>query len=184
MNNVASLAGKVAVVTGASRGIGKGIATLLGERGATVYVSGRSTAAAPGATSGTINEIADDITATSIQIANRGYGEKMLKDSKHASTALPDARLTPRTDIAPEAVKNIAGSLTAVLADVFALYLKTKNFHWHMSGSHFRDYHLLLDEHGDQLLAMTDDIAERARKNRWNYNTFRWPHCPSEADRR
>jgi starvation-inducible DNA-binding protein len=50
------------------------------------------------------------------------------------------------------------------LADVFALYLKTKNFHWHMTGKHFRDYHLLLDEHGDQIYAMTDDIAERARK--------------------
>jgi starvation-inducible DNA-binding protein len=51
-----------------------------------------------------------------------------------------------------------------LLADVFALYIKTKNFHWHMSGPHFRDYHLLLDEHGDQLLGMTDDIAERIRK--------------------
>ena len=54
--------------------------------------------------------------------------------------------------------------MNAILADVFALYLKTKNFHWHMSGSHFRDYHLLLDEHGDQLYAMTDPIAERVRK--------------------
>ena len=56
------------------------------------------------------------------------------------------------------------GALNALLADVFGLYLKTKNFHWHMSGPHFRDYHLLLDEHGDQLFAMTDDIAERVRK--------------------
>jgi starvation-inducible DNA-binding protein len=54
--------------------------------------------------------------------------------------------------------------MNAILADVFALYLKTKNFHWHMSGAHFRDYHLLLDEHGDQLFAMTDPIAERIRK--------------------
>ena len=54
--------------------------------------------------------------------------------------------------------------MNAILADVFALYLKTKNFHWHMSGPHFRDYHLLLDEHADQLFAMTDDIAERVRK--------------------
>jgi starvation-inducible DNA-binding protein len=61
-------------------------------------------------------------------------------------------------------VKNISGALNALLADVFALYLKTKNFHWHMSGPHFRDYHLLLDDHGDQLFAMTDDIAERVRK--------------------
>src|SRR3954469_10697691 len=68
------------------------------------------------------------------------------------------------TDIMPESVREISGALTALLADVFALYLKTKNFHWHMSGPHFRDYHLLLDEHGDQLFAMTDAIAERVRK--------------------
>jgi starvation-inducible DNA-binding protein len=69
-----------------------------------------------------------------------------------------------RSDLGSEAVKNIAGALNALLADVFALYVKTKNFHWHMSGPHFRDYHLLLDEHGDQIFAMTDDIAERVRK--------------------
>src|SRR5262245_25916537 len=63
-----------------------------------------------------------------------------------------------------EAVKEIARELKHLLADVFALYLKTKNFHWHMSGAHFRDYHLLLDEHADQLFAMTDPIAKRARK--------------------
>ena len=68
------------------------------------------------------------------------------------------------TDIAPESVKEISAGLTALLADVFALYVKTKNFHWHMSGPHFRDYHLLLDDQGDQLFAMTDDIAERVRK--------------------
>jgi len=62
------------------------------------------------------------------------------------------------------AIRDIEASLKSVLADVFALYLKTKNFHWHMSGPHFRDYHLLLDEHGDQLFAMTDPIAERGRK--------------------
>src|ERR1700691_3847294 len=74
------------------------------------------------------------------------------------------ASLATPSDLGPEAVKNITGALNALLADVFALYMKTKNFHWHMSGPHFRDYHLLLDEHGDQLFAMTDDIAERARK--------------------
>src|SRR6202045_4277131 len=68
------------------------------------------------------------------------------------------------SDIAPQGVKEITGALNALLADVFTLYLKTKNFHWHMSGPHFRDYHLLLDEHGDQLFAMTDPIAERIRK--------------------
>ena len=68
------------------------------------------------------------------------------------------------SDLSAEATRDISGGLAALLADVFALYLKTKNFHWHISGQHFRDYHLLLDEHGDQLFAMTDEIAERARK--------------------
>ena len=63
-----------------------------------------------------------------------------------------------------DAVVEISGELRKLLADVFALYVKTKNFHWHMTGPHFRDYHLLLDEHGAQIFAMTDDIAERARK--------------------
>ena len=72
--------------------------------------------------------------------------------------------LATRSDIEPAAVKDISGALNALLADVFSLYLKTKNFHWHMSGPHFRDYHLLLDEHADQIFAMTDDIAERVRK--------------------
>src|SRR3989449_4396198 len=71
--------------------------------------------------------------------------------------------ITP-TDLKAEATKNIAGAMNAILADVFALYLKTKNFHWHMSGPHFRDYHLLLDEQAEQLFAMTDPIAERIRK--------------------
>ena len=75
-----------------------------------------------------------------------------------------EAPLTTPTDLNPSAVKDIAGAMNAVLADVFALYLKTKNFHWHMSGPHFRDYHLLLDEHADQIFAMTDPIAERIRK--------------------
>jgi starvation-inducible DNA-binding protein len=75
-----------------------------------------------------------------------------------------DIPLTVPTDLARSATKDIAGAMNAILADVFALYLKTKNFHWHMSGPHFRDYHLLLDEHGDQLYAMTDPIAERIRK--------------------
>ena len=68
------------------------------------------------------------------------------------------------TDLSGGAVAEISGELRKLLADVFALYVKTKNFHWHMSGRHFRDYHLLLDEHGEQIFAMTDDIAERARK--------------------
>jgi starvation-inducible DNA-binding protein len=69
-----------------------------------------------------------------------------------------------RTDLNPDAVEEISSNLRRLLADVFALYVKTKNFHWHMSGPHFRDYHLLLDEQSTQIFAMTDDIAERARK--------------------
>jgi starvation-inducible DNA-binding protein len=68
------------------------------------------------------------------------------------------------TDLKPNAVRDVAGALKILLADVFALYIKTKNFHWHVSGPHFRDYHLMLDEQGAQLFAITDDIAERARK--------------------
>ena len=83
-----------------------------------------------------------------------------VKDAK----ALRTAPLHTPTDLKPKAVKDISGALNILLADMFALYLKTKNFHWHMSGRHFRDYHLLLDEHADQIFAMTDDIAERARK--------------------
>ncbi len=71
--------------------------------------------------------------------------------------------ITP-TDLNPTATRDIAGGMNAILADVFAIYLKTKNFHWHMSGPHFRDYHLLLDEQADQVYAMADPIAERIRK--------------------
>jgi starvation-inducible DNA-binding protein len=74
------------------------------------------------------------------------------------------AALRTPTDLGTQATADIAGALTALLADMFALYVKTKNFHWHMSGPHFRDYHLMLDEQGDQILATTDIIAERARK--------------------
>ena len=73
-------------------------------------------------------------------------------------------RLGTPTDLKSEATRDISGALAGLLADVFALYMKTKNFHWHMSGPHFRDYHLLLDEQGDQIFAMTDPMAERARK--------------------
>ena len=74
------------------------------------------------------------------------------------------ARIKNPDKFQPEQVKDIASVMNAILADVFALYLKTKNFHWHMSGPHFRDYHLMLDEHSVQIFAMTDDIAERVRK--------------------
>jgi starvation-inducible DNA-binding protein len=68
------------------------------------------------------------------------------------------------TDLSAEAIRDIAGAMNAILADVFALYLKTKNFHWHLSGPHFRDYHLMFDEHAEQIFAMTDPVAERIRK--------------------
>jgi starvation-inducible DNA-binding protein len=68
------------------------------------------------------------------------------------------------TDLSATGTKEIAGAMNAILADVYALYLKTKNFHWHLSGPHFRDYHLLFDEQADQIFAMSDPIAERIRK--------------------
>ncbi|MDQ8031889.1 MAG: DNA starvation/stationary phase protection protein [Bordetella sp.] len=74
------------------------------------------------------------------------------------------APLNTPTDLGADAALDIAAALTTLLADVFALYLKTKNFHWHMSGPHFRDYHLMLDDQGDEIYATTDAIAERARK--------------------
>ena len=87
-----------------------------------------------------------------------------MKSSREDVVRRLSAPLATPTDLKPAATKDIAGAMNAILADVFALYLKTKNFHWHMSGPHFRDYHLLLDEQADQLFAMTDTIAERVRK--------------------
>src|ERR1700720_2007297 len=78
--------------------------------------------------------------------------------------ALRAAPLQTPSDLSARAVQDISGALNVLLADMFALYLKTKNFHWHVSGSHFRDYHLLLDEQAEQIFAATDDIAERVRK--------------------
>ena len=78
--------------------------------------------------------------------------------------ANPDAALHTPSDLGAAASRDISAALNGLLADVFALYLKTKNFHWHVSGPHFRDYHLMLDEQGDQLYAMTDPLAERVRK--------------------
>ncbi|WP_423871069.1 Dps family protein [Bradyrhizobium sp.] len=85
----------------------------------------------------------------------------MVRDAK----AVQNEQLsTMPADLKPGAVRDIAGALNALLADVYALYLKTKNFHWHVSGPHFRDYHLLLDDHAGRSFAITDDIAERVRK--------------------
>jgi starvation-inducible DNA-binding protein len=87
-----------------------------------------------------------------------------MKKPQSAKEAHTGEYLATPTDLKPEATRDISAALSGLLADVFALYLKTKNFHWHMSGRHFRDYHLLLDEQADQIFAMTDPIAERARK--------------------
>src|SRR5262245_53326618 len=76
----------------------------------------------------------------------------------------PAARLDTPTDLSGGAVKDISAAANALLADAFALYLKTKHFHWHISGPHFRDYHLLLDEQAEQIFATTDELAERVRK--------------------
>ena len=91
----------------------------------------------------------------------------MKRNSSRKTSELLQRREAPLetpTDLTQAATRDISGAMNAILADVFALYLKTKNFHWHMSGPHFRDYHLLLDEQSEQLFAMTDPIAERIRK--------------------
>lgn len=87
----------------------------------------------------------------------------MTNNIKHAAL-MRMAPLITSTDLTLNAVQDIAAAFNVLLADMFALYLKTKNFHWHMSGPHFRDYHLLLDEQSDQIFAVTDTIAERVRK--------------------
>ena len=88
---------------------------------------------------------------------------KSIKNRAALETRRKAPLITP-TDLGEKASKDISGGMNAILADVFALYFKTKNFHWHMSGPHFRDYHLLLDEQADQIFATADPIAERVRK--------------------
>jgi starvation-inducible DNA-binding protein len=88
----------------------------------------------------------------------------MPKEAATQAKEKPQAMHEIPTDLNREGVAEITTELRRLLADTFALYLKAKNFHWHMTGQHFRDYHLLLDEHSEQIFAMTDDIAERARK--------------------
>lgn len=91
----------------------------------------------------------------------------MKKSASTKKDELKQRRAAPlhtRTDLSPAATRDISAAMNGILADVFALYVKTKNFHWHMSGPHFRDFHLLLDEQAEQLFAMTDPIAERVRK--------------------
>ena len=88
----------------------------------------------------------------------------MKKSDTTQSEGREISALQTPTDLSHEGVQEVSSALRQLLADVFALYVKTKNFHWHLSGPHFRDYHLLLDDQGEQIFAMTDDIAERARK--------------------
>src|SRR6201991_2306085 len=89
--------------------------------------------------------------------ANRTRGAPVMADT-------PPAKLDTPTDLQTNKAPTVADALNAILADSLALYLKTKNFHWHVSGPHFRDYHLMLDDQATQIFAMTDDIAERVRK--------------------
>ena len=90
--------------------------------------------------------------------------KKLSESTKKKARKLQEAPMATPSDLSAKATRDITAALNPILADVFALYLKTKNFHWHVSGPHFRDYHLLLDEQGTQLFAMTDPIAERVRK--------------------
>jgi starvation-inducible DNA-binding protein len=99
------------------------------------------------------------IKGVAIQPITKGRRMTETKPSKHAKEMLGSP-----TDLGDNATKDISAALRGLLADVFVLYVKTKNFHWHLSGPHFRDYHLMLDEQSAQIFAMTDDIAERARK--------------------
>src|SRR3954467_6769207 len=92
-----------------------------------------------------------------MSIVAKGDREQELKDLRRVPLSTP-------TDLTPEATRDVTGAMNALLADVFALYLKMKNFHWHLSGPHFRDHHLMFDEQGDQIFAMADPIAERVRK--------------------
>src|SRR6202142_4358754 len=96
--------------------------------------------------------------------AGNAVREASMAKLKSAKETHVRERLGTPTDLKPEATRDISAALAGLLADVFALYMKTKNFHWHMSGPHFRDYHLLLDEQGEQIFDMTDDVAERVRK--------------------
>lgn len=90
--------------------------------------------------------------------------KEIPETKRHELQRRREASLATPTDLKAAATRDIGGAMNGILADVFALYLKNKNFHWHMSGPHFRDYHLLLDEQADQIFAMADPIAERVRK--------------------
>jgi starvation-inducible DNA-binding protein len=102
--------------------------------------------------------------ASNVRFPSELAGRRSLKRRNMATQTLRNANVTVPGGLSPEDVQGISRALNPLLADVFALYIKTKNFHWHMTGPHFRDYHLLLDEQADQIFAISDDIAERVRK--------------------
>jgi starvation-inducible DNA-binding protein len=104
------------------------------------------------------------IAGTEYGSSQKPGGAITMSKAKTADDRLVREFLGTPTDLTAQATQDISAALSGLLADAFALYMKTKNFHWHMSGHHFRDYHLLLDEHSTQIFAMTDPIAERARK--------------------
>ena len=105
-------------------------------------------------------------TRTHVRSSSRGAHIRHKTNERYSGSnkRIQTSKQAVVPDLGQDAVAAISDGLKPLLADVFALYVKTKNFHWHMTGKHFRDYHLLLDEHGEQIFAMTDDIAERARK--------------------
>src|SRR5512132_1647523 len=110
------------------------------------------------------NEAPSPPPGVSMRIPSQTRGSPVSTKVRKLEPRTAPARLDTPTDLAPNAVREISAALNALVADVFALYLKTKNFHWHVSGPHFRDYHLMFDEQAEQIFAITDDIAERVRK--------------------
>ncbi|MBC9131948.1 DNA starvation/stationary phase protection protein [Frischella sp. Ac48] len=103
-------------------------------------------------------------TKSAAKTAPKSTAKKLAPAKVEKAKKLQQSSILFPTDLGEKASKEISAAMNSVLADVFALYLKTKNFHWHVSGPHFRDYHLMLDDHGEELFAMTDPIAERVRK--------------------
>jgi starvation-inducible DNA-binding protein len=113
------------------------------------------------------NLLTDLCRSANSRKARESLSQREIKELRMKTTGAQERRKAPLatpSNLGSNAIKDISGALNLLLCDVFALYLKTKNFHWHVSGSHFRDYHLMLDEHGDQIFAMTDPMAERVRK--------------------
>src|SRR6202158_3366325 len=106
----------------------------------------------------------DSLSPSPRRFANKLFSKETKSMSAKDAKARRSASLATPTDLGANATRDLSGALNILLADVFALYIKTKNFHWHMSGSHFRDYHLMLDEQADQIYAIADDVAERVRK--------------------